>query len=63
MDLILKRRDAVNSASEDWKKKWTPAITKYSRSLKGKVGTDCKWIISDMYPCELFCMHDNFVLD
>ena len=64
MDLILKRRDAIKIASEDWKKKWTPAIISYSQSLKGKMGQDCRSIITDIYSCEnTMCMQEfRFIL-
>ena len=41
---ILKRRNAVKDASEDWKTKWTPAVITYSQSLKAKVGKDSRSI-------------------
>lgn len=58
MDLILKRRDTVKGASEDWKLKWTPAILSYCQSLKGKVGSHCRGVMEEMYPCEYYhaCM-------
>ena len=54
MDMIVKRRDVVQVASEEWKMKWAPAITAYSQSLRGKVGKDCKSIVAEMYLCECY---------
>jgi hypothetical protein len=36
VDIILKKRDVIKAATEDWKSKWTPAILAYVKTLKGK---------------------------
>ena len=36
VDCILKKRDVVKSASEDWKGKWAQAIISYALTLKSK---------------------------
>ena len=37
VDIILKKRDVVRSAAEDWKSKWCGAILAYTETLKSKV--------------------------
>ena len=36
VDTILKKRDVIKAATEDWKSKWTPAILTYVTTLKSK---------------------------
>lgn len=36
VDTILKKRDVVKAATEDWKSKWAPAILAYVKTLKSK---------------------------
>ena len=58
MDMILKKKDVVKHAAEDWVGKWQPAITNYVVTLKGKVGKVCKDTLC-MFAGEydLLCMH------
>ena len=39
MELVLEKRNVAKSAAKEWQLKWTPAITEYSETLKGKQGT------------------------
>ena len=36
--MILKRKEAVKNAMEDWTSKWAPAIIDYAVTVKGKLG-------------------------
>ena len=36
MDTILKKKDVVKIACDDWKAKWTLAIMSYAQALKSK---------------------------
>ena len=36
LDIILKNRDIVKAATDNWKSKWTPAILAYVKTLKSK---------------------------
>ena len=42
VDMILKKKDVVKHAAQDWVGKWLPTITNYVITLKGKVGKVCK---------------------
>lgn len=36
MDIILKKRDVIKTAAEEWKGKWTQAIISYAQTLRSK---------------------------
>lgn len=38
MDLILGKKEVGPSAIMEWKRKWTPALLRYSETLTGKQG-------------------------
>ena len=60
VDTILKKRDVVKAATEDWKSKWAPAVLAYVKSLKSKAIKNALMILQSKFhgkpkhiPCEI----------